>query len=60
MESNKGNLRTLLISFKDYNENFLKIAKYVITMKTPKAMDKRDFWKFKQEALNYDIYSRKV
>ena len=46
-ESNKGNPRTLLISFKDYSKDFLRIAKYVIIMKTSKAINKKNFWKFK-------------
>ena len=46
-ESNKGNLRISLVSFKDYSKDFLRIVKYVIIMKIPKEIDKRDFWKFK-------------
>ena len=60
MESNKGNLQTSLVSFKDYGEDFLKIAEYVIIMKTPKGIDKKDFRKFKRKALNYGIYNGKV
>lgn len=59
-ESNKENPRTSPVSFKDYGEDFLKIAEYVITIKTPKRMDKRDFRKFKWEALNYNVHSEKV
>ena len=29
-------------------------------IKTPKGIDKRDFRKFKQKALNYNVYNRKV
>ena len=59
-ESNKGNPQTSPVSFRDYGEDFLRIAEYVITMKTPKAMDRRDFRKFKREALNYDVHNGKV
>ncbi|MAD87544.1 MAG: hypothetical protein CL912_31690 [Deltaproteobacteria bacterium] len=47
MESNEGNSRISLIFFKDYSEDFLRIAKYVITMKTSKGINKKDFRKFK-------------
>jgi len=50
----------LLVSFRDYGEDFLKIAEYITIIKTPKGINKRDFWKFKQEALNYNVYSKKV
>jgi len=46
-KNNKENPRTSLVSFKDYGEDFLKIAKYVIIMKTPKGIDRRNFRKFK-------------
>ena len=46
-ESNKENPRTLPIFFKDYSKNFLRIAEYVITIKTLKGMNKKDFRKFK-------------
>ena len=59
-ESNEGNLRTSLIFFRDYGEDFLRIAEYITTIKISKAIDKRDFRKFKQEALNYDVYNGKV
>ena len=59
-ESNEGNPRTSPVSSRDYGEDFLKIAEYVTTMKTPKAMDRRDFRKFKREALNYGVHSGKV
>ena len=60
IESIKENPRTLLIFFRDYGENFLKIAKYIIIMKIPKGINKRNFWKFKWETLNYDVYNGKV
>ena len=60
MESNEGNPRTSLVSFRDYGEDFLKIAEYVTTMKIPKGMDRKNFRKFKWKALNYDIHSEKV
>ncbi len=60
IESNKGNPWTSLVSFKDYSEDFLRIAEYIITIKISKAMDRRDFRKFKQEALNYDVHNGKV
>ena len=47
MESNEGNLQTLPVFFKDYGEDFLKIAEYIITIKIPKGINKRNFWKFK-------------
>ena len=47
MESNKENLQILLIFFRDYSEDFLKIAEYVIIMKIPKGIDRKNFRKFK-------------
>jgi len=47
IKSNEKNPRTSPISSRDYSENFLKIAEYVITIKTPKEINKRDFRKFK-------------
>ena len=29
-------------------------------MKISKEINKRNFWKFKREALNYDVYNEKV
>ena len=46
-ESNEGNPRTSLVSFRDYGEDFLRIAEYVIIMKTSKVIDKKNFRKFK-------------
>jgi len=47
MKSNKGNPRTLLVFFRDYGEDFLKIAEYIIIIKIPKEINKRNFRKFK-------------
>ena len=60
MESNKENLQILLIFFRDYSEDFLKIAEYVIIMKIPKGIDRKNFRKFKWKALNYNVYNGKI
>ena len=59
-ESIEENPRTSPVSSKDYGEDFLRIAKYVTIMKISKEINKRNFWKFKREALNYDVYNEKV
>lgn len=60
IESIKENPQTSPVSFKDYSKDFLKIAEYVTMMKIPKGINKKNFRKFKQKALNYDIHNRKV
>ena len=46
-ESNERNPQTSPVSFRDYGKNFLKIAEYITTIKTPKGINKKDFRKFK-------------
>ena len=48
------------ISNTEYNEESIKIAIYLTTLKKPKGMSALEFRRFKREALKYKVYRRKL
>ena len=48
------------ISNTEYNEESIKIATYLTTLKKPKGMSALEFRRFKREALKYRVYRRKL
>ena len=48
------------ISSAKYNEESIRIASYLTTLKKPKNISRTEFHKFKREALKYGVYSRKL
>jgi hypothetical protein len=48
------------ISSTEYNEESIKIATYLITLKKLKGMSALEFRRFKREALKYKVYRRKL
>jgi hypothetical protein len=48
------------ISSAEYNEESIRIAFYLTTLKKPKNISRTEFRKFKREALKYGVYGRKL
>jgi hypothetical protein len=48
------------ISSAEYNEESIKIATYLTTLKKPKGMSAPEFRRFKREALKYGVHGRKL
>ena len=48
------------ISSAEYNEESIKIATYLTTLKKLKGMSAPEFRRFKREALKYRVYRRKL
>ena len=44
----------------EYNEEFIKITIYLITLKKLKDISALEFHRFKREALKYGVYKRKL
>ena len=49
-----------LIFNTEYNEESIKIATYLTTLKKLKGMSAPEFRRFKREALKYKVYKRKL
>ena len=49
-----------LIFNTEYNEEFIKIATYLTTLKKLKDISALEFRRFKREALKYGVYKRKL
>jgi len=48
------------ISSAEYNEESIKIATYLTTLKKLKGISALEFRRFKREALKYEVYRRKL
>ena len=50
----------LPVSSKSYGVEFMKIAIYLTTMKTPRGIDRKEFRMLKREALSYGVHSGRI
>jgi hypothetical protein len=58
--SNEGPEYEIPISSAEYDEESIKIAVYLTTLKKPKDMSRTEFRSFKREALKYGVHGRKL